>query len=61
MSTVPPFDPEDEFSNIVSTDPELSNLMDDEDRRTIITGERHIIHEELPDHYGYDGGFWSDR
>lgn len=61
MSTVPSFDPEDDFTDIVQSDPELSGLMDEEDHRRIIRSERHVIHEETPDHYGYNGGFWSDR
>lgn len=58
---LPSFDPEDDFADLVRMDPELSDLMDDEDRRTIIEGKPHVIHEEVPDHYGYNGDFWSDR
>lgn len=61
MSTVPSFDPEDDFTEMIHADPELSDLMDEEDRRPVIDGERRVIHEEIPDHYGYNGDFWSDR
>lgn len=61
MSNVPSFYPEDDFSEIVQFDPELSGLMDEEDRRAIRNKDRQVVHEESPDHYGYKGDFWSDR
>lgn len=61
MSTMPSFDPEDDFPEIIQRDPELRDLMDDDTMEALKDEERPVLHEDSPTDYGYKGDFWSDR